>query len=150
MRRLEHGDWLNVPWGVVLAPLDFGRYSRDLLVGQFGGGRNSESAGLIAGYDLASGRFDGLVEDTSGNPLGNSCLWGLSVGNVAPNNSDPAGAPAGEVYFAARPNGTGDCSATSLQSPRLWSKATTSNRPAHRSGEWMSSKDIHSATREAW
>lgn len=107
VRRLEHGDWLNAPWGVALAPLDFGRYSHDLLVGQFGGGRNSESAGLIAAYDLASGKFDGLVEDTSGNPLVIAGLWGLSVGNVAPNSSDPAGAPAGEVYFAAGPNGTG-------------------------------------------
>src|SRR5881397_1657092 len=23
LRRLEHGDWLNAPWGVALAPLDF-------------------------------------------------------------------------------------------------------------------------------
>ena len=31
LRRLEHGDWLNAPWGVALAPLDFGRFSHDLL-----------------------------------------------------------------------------------------------------------------------
>jgi uncharacterized protein (TIGR03118 family) len=24
LQRLEHGDWLNSPWGVALAPLDFG------------------------------------------------------------------------------------------------------------------------------
>lgn len=35
LRRLEHGDWLNAPWGVALAPLDFGRFSHDLLMGQF-------------------------------------------------------------------------------------------------------------------
>jgi len=39
LRRLEHGDWLNAPWGVALAPLDFGRFSHDLLIGQFAGGR---------------------------------------------------------------------------------------------------------------
>jgi uncharacterized protein (TIGR03118 family) len=33
LRRLEHGDWLNAPWGVTLAPLDFGRFSHDLLIG---------------------------------------------------------------------------------------------------------------------
>lgn len=38
LRRLEHGDWLNAPWGVALAPLDFGRFSHDLLIGQFAGG----------------------------------------------------------------------------------------------------------------
>ena len=27
LRRLQHGDWLNAPWGVALAPLDFGRFS---------------------------------------------------------------------------------------------------------------------------
>src|SRR5438270_2597287 len=32
LRRLEHGDWLNAPWGVALAPLDFGCFSHDLLV----------------------------------------------------------------------------------------------------------------------
>src|SRR6266478_668765 len=35
LQRLEHGDWLNAPWGVALAPLDFGRFSHDLLIGQF-------------------------------------------------------------------------------------------------------------------
>jgi len=33
LQRLEHGDWLNAPWGVALAPLDFGRFSHDLLIG---------------------------------------------------------------------------------------------------------------------
>jgi uncharacterized protein (TIGR03118 family) len=36
--RLEHGDWLNAPWGVALAPLDFGVFSHDLLIAQFAGG----------------------------------------------------------------------------------------------------------------
>jgi uncharacterized protein (TIGR03118 family) len=39
LQRLEHGDWLNAPWGVALAPLDFGRFSHDLLIGQFAGWR---------------------------------------------------------------------------------------------------------------
>jgi hypothetical protein len=41
LQRLEHGDWLNAPWGVALAPLDFGLFSRDLLIGQFAGGGTS-------------------------------------------------------------------------------------------------------------
>ncbi len=67
---------LNAPRGVVLAPLDFGRFSHDLLIGQFGGGPDSESAGHIAAYDLAPGTFDGLVEDAAGNPLVIPGLWG--------------------------------------------------------------------------
>src|SRR5467141_869611 len=61
LRRLEHGDWLNAPWGVALAPLDFGRFSHDLLIGQFAGGGNTQSSGFIAAYDLATGKFDGLL-----------------------------------------------------------------------------------------
>ena len=69
LQRLEHGDWLNAPWGVALAPLDFGRFSHDLLIGQFAGASTSESSGFIAAYDLATGKFDGLLEDASGKPL---------------------------------------------------------------------------------
>ena len=110
--RLEHGDWLNAPWGVALAPLDFGRFSHDLLIGQFSGGGNTESSGYIAAYDLITGKFEGLLEDTNGKPLAINGLWSLSPGNASPNNYDvvgpPAVAAAAELYFTAGPNhGTG-------------------------------------------
>ena len=104
LQRLEHGDWLNAPWGVALAPLDFGKFSHDLLVGQFAGGGDSESSGFIAAYDLATGRFDGLLQDASGKPLAINGVWALSPGNVTPTNNDAAGAPAAEIYFTAGPN----------------------------------------------
>src|SRR5262249_29055022 len=63
MQRLEHGAWLNAPWGVALAPLDFGRFSHDLLIGQFAGGGDTQSSGFIAAYDLATGKFDGMLQD---------------------------------------------------------------------------------------
>jgi uncharacterized protein (TIGR03118 family) len=104
LRRLEQGDWLNAPWGVALAPLDFGRFSHDLLVGQFAGGGDTQSSGFIAAYDLATGKFDGLLEDASGKPLAINGIWSLSPGNVSPTNNDPAAAPAAEMYFTAGPN----------------------------------------------
>jgi uncharacterized protein (TIGR03118 family) len=104
LRRLEHGDWLNAPWGVALAPLDFGRFSHDLLIGQFAGGGETQSSGFIAAYDLATGKFDGLLQDASGKPLAINGLWALSPGNVSPANNDAAGAPAAELYFTAGPN----------------------------------------------
>jgi uncharacterized protein (TIGR03118 family) len=104
LRRLENGDWLNAPWGVALAPLDFGRFSHDLLIGQFAGGGDTQSSGFIAAYDLATGKFDGLLEDASGKPLAINGIWSLSPGNVSPSNNDPAAAPAAEVYFTAGPN----------------------------------------------
>lgn len=108
LQRLEHGDWLNAPWGVALAPLDFGAFSHDLLIGQFAGGGTTESSGFIAAYDLATGHFKGLLEDTSGAPLAINGIWSLSPGNSSPNNFDSAGAPSGEMYFTAGPDhGTG-------------------------------------------
>ena len=106
LQRLEHGDWLNAPWGVALAPLDFGRFSHDLLIGQFAGGGDTQSSGFIAAYDLATGKFDGLLEDASGKPLAINGVWALSPGNVSPTNNDAAAAPAAELYFTAGPNHT--------------------------------------------
>src|SRR6202795_1499759 len=106
LQRLEHGDWLNAPWGVALAPLDFGRFSHDLLIGQFAGGGDTQSSGFIAAYHLTTGKFDGLLQDASGKPLAINGVWALSPGNVSPNNNDAAGAPAAEVYFTAGPNHT--------------------------------------------
>ncbi len=104
LRRLEHGSWLNAPWGVALAPLDFGRFSHDLLIGQFAGGGTTESSGFIAAYDLATGKFHGLLEDATGKPIAINGIWALGPGNVSPANSDAAAAPAAEVYFSAGPN----------------------------------------------
>jgi uncharacterized protein (TIGR03118 family) len=109
LNRLEHGDWLNAPWGVALAPLDFGVFSHDLLIGQFSGGGTTEFSGTIAAYDLATGKFLGLVQDASGTPLAINGLWAISPGNSASTGSyDTASSPASELYFTAGPNhGTG-------------------------------------------
>ena len=107
LQRLEHGDWLNAPWGVALAPLDFGKFSHHLLVAQFAGAGTTESSGYIAAYDLASGRFDGLLEDATGKPLAINGIWALSPANVAPASVDPDEQPASEIYFTAIPAAKG-------------------------------------------
>jgi len=105
LRRLEHGDWLNAPWGVVLAPLDFGRFSHDLLVSNFAAGGTTQSAGFISAYDLDTGKFVGLLEDENGKPISINGIWSMSVANSATQNSyDPDEAPASEIYFTAGPN----------------------------------------------
>jgi uncharacterized protein (TIGR03118 family) len=104
LRRFDHGDFLNSPWGVTLAPLDFGRFSHDLLVGQFAGGGDMENSGVIAAYDLATGKFKGLLQDASGKTLAINGLWALSPSNVSPANADPDEAPAAQIYFTAGPN----------------------------------------------
>jgi uncharacterized protein (TIGR03118 family) len=104
LQRLEHGSWLNVPWGVTLAPLDFGRFSHDLLVGQFANAGDTESAGLIVAYDLATGKFDGVLQDANGKPIVIQGIWSLKPGNVSPSSLDPDDTPAAQVYFTAGPN----------------------------------------------
>jgi uncharacterized protein (TIGR03118 family) len=105
LQRLEHGDWLNAPWGVALAPLDFGIFSHDLLIGQFAAGGTTENSGTIAAYDLATGKFLGQVQDATGKPLAINGLWDISPGNSASAGSyDPAGTPGGELYFSAGPD----------------------------------------------
>jgi uncharacterized protein (TIGR03118 family) len=105
LRRLEHGDWLNAPWGVTLAPLDFGRFSHHLLVSNFAAGGTTQSAGFISAYDLDTGKFEGLLEDASGKPLSINGIWSMSFANSAtPNSYDPDEAPAAELYFTAGPN----------------------------------------------
>lgn len=75
LRRLEHGPWLNAPWGLALAPGEFGAFTHNLLVGQFGSGE-------IAAYDVATGAFLGKVlKETGTEPLTIEGLWALGFGN---------------------------------------------------------------------
>jgi uncharacterized protein (TIGR03118 family) len=67
-------DALNSPWGMALAPGSFGKFGGDLLVGNFGDG-------TINAFDPTSGAFLGTLSDSSGNPLVNPGLWGLTFGN---------------------------------------------------------------------
>lgn len=87
-RRLEHGSWLNAPWAVAMAPGDFGIYSHDLLVGNFGSGQ-------IDVFDPASGEFKGMLKDASNHAIAIDGLWSLSFGSGGNSGSATA------LYFSA-------------------------------------------------
>ena len=89
---------------MTLPPLDFGRFSHDLLIGQFAGAGDTQSSGFIAAYDLATGKLDGLLEDANGKPMAINGIWSLSSGNVSPDNRNAASEPAGQIFFTAGPN----------------------------------------------
>jgi uncharacterized protein (TIGR03118 family) len=72
-RFAAHGS-LNSPWGIALAPANFGDFSNALLVGNFGDG-------TINAFDVSAGTFLGQLKDASGNPLVFNGLWGLRFGN---------------------------------------------------------------------
>lgn len=76
LERLASRGALNSPWGMTIAPSNFGRFGGDLLVGNFGNGR-------INVFDPFSGRFLGPLEGTGGAPLSIDGLWGLTVGTAS-------------------------------------------------------------------
>ena len=96
LRRLQHGDWLSGPWGMTQAPSDFGIYSHNVLVGQFGSGQ-------IAAYDAVTGKFKGLLIDVNSNkPITIDGLWDIAFG------SGGTSGPATTLFFAAGLNGEAD------------------------------------------
>jgi uncharacterized protein (TIGR03118 family) len=103
MQRLEDGPWFQAPWGVALAPQDFGFFSHDLLIGnRFGG--------TIAAFNAARGSFLGNLLDASSEPIAIDGLWGLEFDNRGSNEAgtqaNPSTGPA--LFFAAGINGYAD------------------------------------------
>ncbi len=80
IKTLINGSALAAPWGLALAPADFGIFSNDLLVGNFSF-RESE----INAFSPTTGAFLGTIPIDVG--LGNipGGLWGLEFGSGAGN-----------------------------------------------------------------
>ena len=106
-RVAQHGQ-LNAPWGLAMAPADFGRFSGDLLVGNFGDGQ------INAYEELANGRFEhrGELRDADGKSITIDGLWALQFGHGAPNNG-----PSNTLFFTAGPNGEANGLFGSITSP---------------------------------
>jgi len=94
VKRLASMGSLNSPWGIALVTGNFGKFSGDLLVGNFGDG-------TINAFDPNTGAFLGTVDGTNGMPLVNEGLWGLAFGNGAQGTSMTT------LYFTAGIPGPG-------------------------------------------
>jgi len=95
IRRFASEGTLNSPWGMTVDPPNFGPFSHDLLMGNFGDGR-------ISAFDPASGQFLGQLSDLRGNPLAIEGLWGLIFGNGR------FGQRTNSLFFTAGPNEEND------------------------------------------
>ena len=106
-RVAQHGQ-LDSPWGLALAPANFGRFSGDLLVGNFGDGQ------INAYEELANGHFEyrGELRGADNTPVTIDGLWALQFGHGAPNNG-----PTNTLFFTAGPNGESDGLFGSITSP---------------------------------
>jgi uncharacterized protein (TIGR03118 family) len=96
IRRVVSGQTLNSPWGLAMAPADFGKFSGNLLVGNFGDGR-------IQAFDVSDSRgngeakFRGFLHGADGPQLRIDGLWALQFGNGA------AAGPKTTLFFTAGP-----------------------------------------------
>ncbi|MGD0360290.1 MAG: TIGR03118 family protein [Bryobacteraceae bacterium] len=86
--RLQNG-WFNQPWGVALAPANFGAFSGMILVGNTG-------SGWIGAYNATTGAFQEFLETSTGADITLPGLWAIAFGN----GSTEAG-PTNVLYFNA-------------------------------------------------
>ena len=90
IRRVASGGALNAPWGMAMAPADFGRFSGDLLVGNFGDGR-------INAFDGQTFEPKGHLKRPDQKPIVIDGLWGIGFGNGG------GAGPTTTLFFAAGP-----------------------------------------------
>ena len=88
LMRLQYGAWMSAPWGVAMAPANFGTYSHDLLIGNLGSGQ-------IAAFSPTTGKFIDVLRNSTSTPISNPGLWALSFGNGI------LAGPTNTLYFTA-------------------------------------------------
>ena len=97
--RVAQRGQLNAPWGLAMAPDDFGTYSGDLLVGNFGDGNINAFTQNVNGTWRPAGQLRGADQ----KPIKIDGLWALQFGHGAPNNG-----PQSTLFFTAGPNDEND------------------------------------------
>ena len=94
VKRLISNGALNSPWGVAIAPANWGAFGGALLVGNFGDGK-------INAFDLTNGTQLGTLQDSTGAPIVNPGLWAIAFGG------NGARSDANTLYILAGvPNGS--------------------------------------------
>ena len=84
------GGALNAPWGIAMAPANFGKFSNMLLVGNFGDG-------TIHVYDPSTGALQGTLNNNDGTAITVPGLWALQFGNGLNNQ------PTNTLFYTAGP-----------------------------------------------
>ena len=88
----ETSPTLNAPWGIALAPSNFGKLSNLLLVGNL-------NDGTIHGFDPQTGRLRGTLETAVDTPFALPGLWSLQFGDGSSANG-----PRNHLFFTAGPS----------------------------------------------
>ena len=93
VKVLAQGPPLNQPYGLAVAPSNFGPLSNTLLVGN-----NLNYPGTISGFNLETGQFVGTLKDKNGKNIAIDQLWGIAFGGGTANNGKT-----NQLFFAAGP-----------------------------------------------
>ena len=90
---------LHSPWGIAIAPDDFGPMSNALLI------TNNTGHGRINAFDPKSGTFLGALRDSAGKVIEIDDVWAIQFGQggVAGANGNP-----NQLFFTAGNNNYGD------------------------------------------
>jgi uncharacterized protein (TIGR03118 family) len=91
LHRLAAGGALNAPWGLAMAPANFGDFSNAILVGNFGDGK-------INAYNPSTGAFMGTLSKSDHTPIVIDGLWGIAFGNGVNNQ------PTNTLFYTAGPS----------------------------------------------
>jgi uncharacterized protein (TIGR03118 family) len=95
VKTLTSGGNLSAPWGVAMAPSNFGQFSGDLLVANLGDGK-------INAFDHSSGAFIGTLSSNN-QPIVINGLWAIYFGGGGASNGKT-----NQLFFAAGPGGYRD------------------------------------------
>jgi uncharacterized protein (TIGR03118 family) len=93
VKRFAEGGTLNQPWGLALAPRNFGPFSTALLVG------DNLPDGTINAFNAQTGKFLGQLKDSSGKVIHIDQLWGLEFGGGSSSNG-----AVNQLFFTAGPS----------------------------------------------
>jgi len=93
VKRFAQGGTLNQPWGMALAPANFGPFSTALLVG------DNIPDGTINAFNAKTGKFLGQLKDSSGKVIHIDQLWGLEFGGGSSSNG-----AVNQLFFTAGPS----------------------------------------------
>ena len=93
VKQLAQGKPLNQPWGMAIAPSNFGQFSNALLVS------NNTNAGTINAFNALTGKFVGTLKENGGKVIHIDQLWGIDFGSGTANNGQK-----NQLFFTAGPS----------------------------------------------
>jgi uncharacterized protein (TIGR03118 family) len=93
VKPLAAGAPLNQPWGITVAPSNFGPLSNTLLVS------NNTNNGTINAFNPVSGKFIGTLRDTNSKQIHIDQIWGITFGG-----GTAADGARNHLFFTAGPS----------------------------------------------